>query len=103
MESKRPEQWQAWVESICREYTVRPETTGRFEPNPSDAFKLAALQWWTHEIGRTLIEMYATDRRQFKRMSRIVSDAAAALRSLAGEKKLMSQRGGCSGDPAGAT
>src|SRR5688572_17585181 len=74
MESKRSEQWQAWVKQVCEENAVTGKT-GRFEPSPDDAFKLAALQWWTHTIGRIAIEIYATDRRQFDRMSRILSDA----------------------------
>jgi hypothetical protein len=88
MESNRSRQWQAWFDSICGEYEVGPKKTGRFEPNPEDAFKLAALQWWTHTLGRTLIEVYATDRRQYDRMSKILSDAHTALRLLAGPQAL---------------
>jgi hypothetical protein len=98
MESQRSRQWKAWIDSICQEHQVSTKKSGRFEPNPDDAFKLAALQWWTHEIGRILIEVYATDRRQFDRMSMILSDSRAALRSLAGGKKLMADGDACSTD-----
>lgn len=98
MDSNRSTEWQAWLDSICKQRAVSPTRTGRFEPNPDDAFKLAALQWWTHTIGRVLIEVYATDRRQFDRMSLILGDAKAALRSLAGEKKLMADGDSCSID-----
>ena len=98
MDSKQSDQWQAWVDSVCRENAVSPDKTGRFEPNADDAFKLAALQWWTHEIGQVLIEIYATDRRQYDRIARIMSDASAALRSLAGAKKLMADGDACQTD-----
>ena len=98
MESKRSAEWQAWLDKICSEYQVAEGKTGRFEPNPDDAFKLAALQWWLHDIGRILIEVYATDRRQFDRMSALLSDAAAAVRALAGHKKITADGDACSTD-----
>jgi hypothetical protein len=42
-----------------------------------------------HTMGRIAIEVYATDRRQFERMSKILSDAAAALQSLDGKHSLL--------------
>lgn len=98
MDPKRSEQWQAWLDSICKEYAISQGKTGRFEPSPDDAFKLAALQWWTHTIGRVLIEVYATDRRQYDRMAAILSDARDALRALDGRKKLVNDGDACSTD-----
>ena len=52
MDSKRSEQFQAWLDGICKEIKLEQERrTGRFQPEPDDAFKLAALQWWTHTLG----------------------------------------------------
>jgi len=99
MESKkRSAEWQAWLDGICRQYAVSEGKTGRFEPNPDDAFKLAALQWWTHNIGKVLIEVYATDRRQYARIAGVMSDAVAALHALAGPQRVSADSTACSTD-----
>ena len=98
--AERSREWQAWFDEICQENPVSASGTGKFQPDPSDAFKLAAIQWWASNIARLAIELYATDRRQYNRMSRVFKDAAAALEGLAGEKRVkMSDLIGCQTDP----
>jgi hypothetical protein len=86
--SQPSSQWQAWFDEICRKHAIRPVSpTGKFQPDPNDAFKLAALQWWAFTIGQVAIETYATDRRQYARISKVLSDATVALRALAGDNR----------------
>lgn len=100
MATERSRQWQAWFDEICQENKVSPAETGKFQPEAGDAFKLAAIQWWAANIARLAIELYATDRRQYDRMSRVFRDAAAALEALAGQKRAIRQDTiGCSSDP----
>ena len=99
MASRRSAEWRAWVESVCSEHNVGSRKDGgKFEPHADDAFKLAALQWWTHTIGKTLIEVYATDRRQYRRMSQIMGDATAALHSLVGDGLVGGEQIACQTD-----
>jgi hypothetical protein len=65
----------------------------KWEPHGEDAFKLAALHWWALTIEQAAIEIYATDRNQYARMARILSDATETIRGLAGHKKLVSEAG----------
>ena len=100
MATERSKEWQAWFDQICQDNPVRPSGTGKFEPEVTDAYKLAAIQWWTATITRAALELYATDRRQYDRMARVLLDATRALEALSGEKKLLrADTVACQADP----
>jgi Cys-rich repeat protein len=62
----------------------KPKGGDKWQPKGEDAFKLAALRWWALVIEQVAIEAYATDRKRFKDLSRILSTCRDQLKGLPG-------------------
>ena len=48
-------------------------------PEPDDAIRLAALRWFALEMEKISIEIYATDKRKFALMERVLRGTIAKL------------------------
>lgn len=48
-------------------------------PEPDDAIRLAALRWFALEMERISIEVYATDKRKFAKLEKILRKALRML------------------------
>ena len=48
-------------------------------PEPDDAIRLAALRWFALEMERISIEIYATDKRKFALMEKVLRGTIAKL------------------------
>jgi hypothetical protein len=71
-----------------------------WESGPDDAIRLAALRWFSLELERLSIQIYASDKAQFKNMERVFRHALSGMAALC-PKKVKPDFGGDDGCPDG--
>lgn len=57
----------------------------RWQADPNDAIRLAALRWFALEIERRSIEIYATDRKRFTSIENLLRQALRQLQAVRGQ------------------
>jgi hypothetical protein len=65
----------------------------RWQPDPNDAIRLAALRWFALEIEKLAIELYASDRATYRAMEDVLTGTVRQMGELS--KKLMVQDEEC--------
>ena len=54
----------------------------KWQPNPDDAIKLAALRWFALTIESSAIQIYATDARQYAALEQVLHACVDGIRGL---------------------
>jgi hypothetical protein len=62
-----------------KKVTPRPRV---WKAHPDDAIRLAAVRWFTLELERLAIEIYATDKTQYARIEKLLGQTLSRMGSL---------------------
>ena len=64
----------------------------KWSPEPNDAIRLAALRWFALEIERLGIEIYATDKDNYRRLEKMFRGTLTRMASMSMQKKKKAAR-----------
>lgn len=71
----------------------KPGSTGRWQPGPDDAIKLAAIRWYLCAIEMEAIQLFATDPSQYEAIETKMSNCIDAIHGL--KKTIIGEDGEC--------